>query len=57
LLRLRVTLTGVLRHGAACGGQRCRADGNPQMRSSHSKSCCHDQIILISQCLPLLLAR
>jgi hypothetical protein len=45
------------RWGAFGGPQRRRSNGNPQMRLSHSKSCCHDRISLISQCLSLLPAR
>jgi hypothetical protein len=48
---------GLWRGGAALAAQRRRSNGNPQMRLSHSKSCCHDRISLISQCLSLLPAR
>ncbi len=51
------SLPGILRDGAARCGKRCRPDGHPQTRLSHSKSYCHDQIFLISQCPPMLPAR
>jgi len=56
-LRLRAALGLNLSQRTVCYDQRYRSHGRPQTRLCHSKTCCHVQIVLISQCLPLLPAR